>query len=245
MPARARTAPRPPAGPTIGVAWPQPDYLTALRRAGASPRVLTAAADPAPGALDGCAGLLLTGGADVDPEFYGETERHPTVSPEPGRDEYEIVLTRAALARDLPILAICRGVQLLNVAAGGTLVQDIPTQLDTTLMHKRVPRRRKSERVHPVTVAPGTCLARLLAPRLDARRQVEVNSRHHQAVRTVAPGFVVAASAPDGIVEAIERPAATFCLGVQWHPENFWRTGEFAELFTALVDAARRRTGKT
>ena len=91
-----------------------------------------------------------------------------------------------------------------------------------------------------VAIAPASCLAVLLAPRLNAGGRVSVNSRHHQSVRAVAPGFVVSATAPDGVIEAIEKPDARFCLGVQWHPENFWRTGEFAPLFEALVAEARK-----
>jgi putative glutamine amidotransferase len=224
----------PPDCPVIAVAWPEPDYLTALRRAGGSPRVLTAEHDRLPAALDGSSGLLLTGGADVDPRHYGAPDTHPTVTIDPARDEYEL-----ALARDLPIFAICRGVQLLNVAAGGTLLQDIPANPDAPVGHRR---QERGVPVHEVKVASGTCLAGLLDRRLSADGRVQVNSRHHQAVDAIAPGFVAAATAPDGIIEAIERPSATFCLGVQWHPENFWRTGEFAELFEGLISAARARS---
>ena len=152
-------------------------------------------------------------------------------------------LTRSALDRNLPLLAICRGVQLLNVAAGGTLVQDIPTSMPESLTHRRPkPARVKKARAHDVAVVPGTRLAGLLEG-VAARRHghVAVNSRHHQSVRDVAPGFVVSATAPDGIVEAIERAGDGFCVGVQWHPENYWRTGEFAELFEGLIDAAAGR----
>jgi putative glutamine amidotransferase len=150
-------------------------------------------------------------------------------------------LTRYALDRDLPLLAICRGVQLLNVARGGTLVQDIPTGVPTALLHRRPrPPRVKRGPAPEVDLTPGTCLAALRGP-AAANGRVRVNSRHHQAIRDVAPEFVIAASAPDGIVEAIEKPGARFCLGVQWHPENYWRTGEFAELFEGLVRAARER----
>jgi putative glutamine amidotransferase len=220
------------AGPVIATAWIKPDYQASLDRAGASIRELTPA-DPLPDALDGCDGLLLTGGVDVDPAAYGERP-HPTVEIDPVRDAYELALARLALERDLPVLAICRGVQVLNVAAGGTLVQDIPSALEEPLQHTVTEPRHAI--AHDVRVAAGTLLADLL----DGKSSVPVNSRHHQAIKRAAAGFVVSATAPDGIVEAIEKPAASFCLGVQWHPENFWRTGEFRGLFEGFVSAAAR-----
>lgn len=225
--------------PIIAVAFPKPDYLKSLERAGAEPFVLKPERDALPDALDKVHGVLLTGGADVDPAQYGEAHRHDTVEIDSDRDEYEIGLTRYALDRDLPILAICRGVQLLNVVAGGTLVQDIPTSLPESLAHRGArPARVKKTRAHDVALVPGTRLAGLLAGAASRGGHVAVNSRHHQAVKDVAPGFVVSATAPDGIVEAIERAGRRFCVGVQWHPENYWRTGEFSELFGGLVEAA-------
>jgi putative glutamine amidotransferase len=140
------------------------------------------------------------------------------------------------MSRDMPIFAICRGVQLLNVAAGGTLYQDLPSQRPSNITH-RIPLPTDSK-VHPVAVTPGSRLAALLAS--DPDRELTVNSRHHQAIRRVARGFQPVAVAPDGLVEAIEKPGRSFCLGVQWHPENFWRTGDFAPLFEGFVDAARQ-----
>jgi len=223
--------------PLIGAAWLKPDYRSALEKAGARIRELTPA-DTLPQALDDCDGLLLTGGVDVEPALYGQA-RHPTVETDEVRDEYEMNLARLALERDLPVLAICRGVQVLNVAAGGNLVQDIPSAVQTDLPHQIT--SPKNAIAHPVTIEGGTCLAGLLAKRLDASRTIDVNSRHHQSVDRVAPEFVVSATAPDGVVEAIEKPGAAFCVGVQWHPENFWQTGEFSDLFDGLVRAARRR----
>jgi putative glutamine amidotransferase len=227
--------------PRIAVAWPQPDYLTALERAGATPRVLDPSTDALPAALDACDGVLLTGGADVDPAHYGD-EPHETVKPDPARDASELALARLAMARNLPLLAICRGVQLLNVAAGGTLIQDIPSQRPSDVTHTL--REPATSRPHTVAIRPDSVLAGLLGAEA-ADGDLLVNSRHHQAVNQVAPGFVVAATAPDGIVEAIERPGARFCIGVQWHPENFWRTGEFSTMFTGLVDAARAHADRT
>jgi len=222
--------------PIVATAWLRPDYRAALERAGARIRELTPA-DPLPYALDGCDGVLLTGGVDVEPGEYGEAA-HPTVETDPARDAYELALSREALARDLPVLAICRGAQVLNVAAGGTLVQDIPSALPDALAHQV--EHPASAIAHDIQIPAGTCLARLLDRRLGRDRTVAVNSRHHQSIKDAAPGFVVAATAPDGIVEAIEKPAARFCVGVQWHPENFWQSGEFRELFEGLTAAAER-----
>jgi putative glutamine amidotransferase len=211
------------------------DYVESVKRAGGEAVVLDAAGDPA-GTLDRVDGLLLTGGLDVDPALYGETP-HATTEVDAARDWFEIPLSRDAIARDLPIFAICRGVQVLNVAAGGTLIQDIPSEVTTDLTHAiDIP---KDHAAHEVRVAPGTRLAASLGS--TPHETCAVNSRHHQAVGRVAPSFVVSATSADGVIEAIERPASTFCLGVQWHPENFWRTGEFGPLFGAFVDAASQR----
>ena len=226
----------PSSSPIVAVAWPKIDYVAALEQSGAVVREVAPHVDPAPSALAACDGLLLTGGVDVDPALYGDSTRHPTVEIDAQRDAYELALAREAIARDLPILAICRGVQVLNVAAGGTLIQDIPSGLTTTLSHSIT--EPKHAVAHDVQVVSGTRLSALLAPAIGAGDRLAVNSRHHQAVKQTAPGFVVSATAPDGIVEAIERPTARFCIGVQWHPENFWRTGEFKGLFEGFVKAA-------
>jgi putative glutamine amidotransferase len=191
-------------------------------------------------ALDGLDGLMLPGGEDVEPSRYGEAA-HPTVQDvNPARDAFEIALILEAKRRGLPILAICRGIQVLNVACGGTLVQDIPDQVPGAIEHSfRVPTHEPFYLAHEVWVEKDSLLARLMKDSLINGDTLEVNSRHHQAVRTVAAGLRVVATAPDGVVEAIEDSAARFCLGVQWHPENFWRTGEFRALFEGFLDAGR------
>jgi putative glutamine amidotransferase len=212
-----------------------PDYVESVKRAGAEPLVLSNSDDPA-AVLDRIDGLLLTGGPDVDPSLYGEA-RHQTTKISADRDRFEIPLSREAVQRDVPLFAICRGVQVLNVAAGGTLVQDIPSAVRTDLNHSiDLP---KNHQAHPVKVTAGTKLAAALGDAAPSET-CAVNSRHHQAVAKVAPDFIVSAVSPDGIVEAIERPASAFCIGVQWHPENFWKSGEFAGLFDAFVAAARK-----
>ena len=209
------------------------DYDAAIRRAGATPMPLSLEA-PSSAALEGADGLMLTGGDDVDPALYGESP-HPTYDvSEPGRDVFEIDLVRRALAADLPVLAICRGLQVLNVALGGTLIQDIPSEPGALLQHDA--EGPPNTLAHSVAVAPGSCLAALVGP--DDTRAV--NSRHHQAIRALGQGLVVTATSPDGVIEAAELPAARFCVGVQWHPENF-NAGEFDRLFAGFVDACRRR----
>lgn len=208
------------------------DYIASIERAEGTPIVLDPAEDPAQ-ALDRVHGLLLTGGDDVDPALYGQPH-HPTTHVDAVRDRFEIPMTRAAVAAGVPLLAICRGIQVLNVAAGGTLVQDLPSSIGAAVDH--AVDTPKDAHAHDVRIAADSRLAAVLGA--DPSRAV--NSRHHQAVDVVAPTFVTTAVAPDGVVEAIERPDAAFCLGVQWHPENFWRSGEFAALFEAFVRSARR-----
>jgi putative glutamine amidotransferase len=189
--------------------------------------------------LDVLDGVLLTGGGDIDPVLYGE-ERHPTVDDaEPGRDEFELDLARRAMESDMPLLAICRGAQVLNVAAGGTLVQDIPSAIETELTHTL--KDPKDCIAHAIRITRGSRLHEALGTGVDAACSCRVNSRHHQSVGRLGRDLVASAVAGDGVIEAIEAPRATFCLGVQWHPENFWRTGEFKPLFDAFVEAARRR----
>jgi putative glutamine amidotransferase len=214
------------------------DYLASIERSGARPRVLEVSESPRT-VMETVDGVLLTGGGDVDPVFYGE-DRHQTVEDaEPGRDEFEIDLARRAMEQDLPLLAICRGAQVLNVAAGGTLVQDIPSAVTTDLSHSVT--EPKNCVAHDIQVAADSRLHSALGGAVSAACACRVNSRHHQSVGTLGQRLVASATAPDGVIEGIEAPDAAFCVGVQWHPENFWRTGEFKPLFDAFVEAARER----
>ena len=216
------------------------DYRQAILHVSGDPRVVdgTMSVDEA---LAGVQGLLLTGGDDVAPSRYGEPPHQAVVEAEQGRDEFEIGLIGAARARNLPVFAICRGIQVLNVACGGSLIQDIPSQITGALAHSLpVPPNQSFSLAHEIWIERDTLLSRLMRERLSDADTCEVNSRHHQAVKTLARGFKVAATAPDGVIEAIEDPGARFCLGVQWHPENFWRTGEFRPLFEGFLDAASR-----
>jgi putative glutamine amidotransferase len=219
------------------------DYEESIRRAGAEPWVLDRATDRPADVLATADGILLVGGGDVDPTLYGEAPDPTFSAPEAGRDAYEVELVRRAIDADMPVLAICRGVQLLNVARGGTLVQDIPSQIPEALKHKlEVPPHDAFELAHEIWIEPGSRLETTMRERLERSDACEVNSRHHQALKTLGEGFVTTATAPDGIIEAVENPTRRFCVGVQWHPENFYRTGEFRPLFEAFIAATKKKT---
>jgi len=217
------------------------DYRQSVLHVGGEVRILEPSADEARQTLAGVGGLMLTGGDDVAPARYGEPAHSTIVEAEPGRDEFELALIKEARAQNLPIFAICRGIQVLNVACGGTLVQDIPTEVTGALPHRfAIPPHEPYFLAHEAWIDKDTLLWKLMRERLSDADSCEVNSRHHQAVKRLAPGFKVAATAPDGVIEAVEDPEARFCLGVQWHPENFFRTGEFRPLFEGFLEAAQR-----
>jgi putative glutamine amidotransferase len=208
----------------------QSKYMESLARAGAGMRWVELN-DPEQAVQDAltCDGLLLPGGGDMDPKFYGQ-ERIPACG-EPNllRDAAEPLLLRAFLAADKPVLGICRGIQVMNAVLGGDLYQDIKP-------FEHLPHNGHWAKVHTVTVRRGTLLSRILG-----QDTVLVNSQHHQAVDRVAPGFTLAALSEDGIVEAIEKPDAGFCLGVQWHPE--WLSDAdpaMQSLFDAFVNACSK-----
>lgn len=208
----------------------QSKYMESLARAGAGMRWVELN-DPEQAVQDAltCDGLLLPGGGDMDPKFYGQ-ERIPACG-EPNllRDAAEPLLLHAFLAADKPVLGICRGIQVMNAVLGGDLYQDIKP-------FEHLPHNGHWAKVHTVTVRRGTLLSHILG-----QDTVLVNSQHHQAVDRVAPGFTLAALSEDGIVEAIEKPDAGFCLGVQWHPE--WLSDAdpaMQSLFDAFVNACSK-----
>jgi len=212
------------------------DYVESIRRAGGEPVEVVAGTETPEQILARVDGLMLTGGGDVDPQLYGE-EPNATFQPaENGRDAFEIALSRAAVASGIPFLAICRGMQVLNVAMGGTLVQDIPSQITGALDHS-VPEPRFAI-AHEVWVSKGSKLSTLLADHMEDGETCHVNSRHHQSVKEAATGFEVTATSPDGVIEAMERTDGTFCVAVQWHPE--WLTDQEStrNLFRKFVEAA-------
>jgi putative glutamine amidotransferase len=205
--------------------------MAAIEAAGGLPIALPHEAKSAEAYLDMIHGLLVTGGAfDVDPALFGDGSRHDTVTTKDRRTDFELTITRQALVRDLPVLGICGGQQLLNVVLGGTLIQHIPDAVADALAHEQSGSRDQPG--HPVRVSPGTLLHRIVG--VD---EMAVNSAHHQSVRAVAPGCVVNALAPDGVIEGIEDPARRFCLGVQWHPEFLISDGD-RRIFAAFVAAA-------
>ena len=213
------------------------NYCTAVAHAGGVPLPLPHLPDLVAAYLDRLDGLVLTGGAfDVDPALFGATVRHATVTLKADRTRFELALLTGALARDMPVLGICGGQQLLNVALGGVLIQHIPDEVAGALAHEQP--NPRTEAGHEVMVTPGSLLHRVVV-----ETTVAVNSAHHQAVRAVGPGVVVSARAPDGVIEAIEVPARRFCLGVQWHPE-YEITPADSRLFAALVQAAALAGGK-
>jgi len=207
-------------------------YVDAVLRAGGLPILVPFGPAVAETYLEVLDGLVLSGGAfDIPPALYGE-ETRPTCGPlVPERTGTELALLRAALAGGLPVLGVCGGMQLLNVALGGTLYQDLPADAGIR-GHEQPP--PKDVPTHDVDVVEGTRLAALVGA-----GRLRVNSTHHQAVRAVAPGLLVSARAPDGVVEGIELPSHRFALGVQWHPEAALRhEARHAEIYRALVRAA-------
>ncbi|MBN1656925.1 MAG: gamma-glutamyl-gamma-aminobutyrate hydrolase family protein [Anaerolineae bacterium] len=211
-------------------------YVHALQRAGALPLLIPPSPDPHPlrVLLQRLDGLLLPGGGDVDPARYGEPRHEKCSEPTPARDDTELALARWAIDNRLPILGICRGLQVLNVALGGSLYQDILAQVDGGSKHDWYPDHPRTLISHAVTLAPGTHLAALAGV-----HSLPVNSLHHQALKEIAPGLLVTAHAPDGVVEAVEMPDHPFALAVQWHPEELAPGDPHAQrLFDALASAA-------
>jgi putative glutamine amidotransferase len=212
-------------------------YLHAIQQAGGVPL-------PLPPQLSsrawkrlatGLDGLLLTGGGDIDPALFGEAP-HPTLyDVAPIRDTFEANAARWALEQQIPLLCICRGVQVLNVAVGGSLYQDVVTEPGTPLTHSQ--KEPRDQPTHKVKVAPGSRLADVMGA-----EEVDVNSMHHQALKALGRGLVATAWAPDQLVEGVEMPEHTsFVLGVQWHPEELIGHSDAARrLFAALVTHARR-----
>jgi len=212
-----------------------PDYVESVRRAGGEPCVLQI---NAAASLKELNGVLLTGGGDIDPARYHAAPHPKTNPPDAARDVFELELARLAIEGDVPMFGVCRGLQVMNVAAGGTLIQDIPSEVNQPLGHQVD--NPLYAIAHEVWVARESLLGRTMQEELGDAEVLQVNSRHHQAIKQTASGFNVSATAPDGVIEAIERPVSRFCLAVQWHPENFWRTGEFRALFEEFVKACER-----
>jgi len=189
------------------------NYSSATADGGGLPVMLPHELDRVDEYLDLISGLVVTGGAfDVDPALFGADARHPSVTVKEARTDFEWAITNGALKRDMPVLGICGGQQLLNVVLGGTLIQHIPDEIADALAHEQP--NPRDEAGHDVTVTEGTLLHGIAG-----NTRLSVNSAHHQAVKDVATNVVVNAVAPDGVIEGIEATDYRFCLGVQWHPE--------------------------
>ena len=215
--------------------WMLPGYMDGIHMAGGIPVMLPLSSDRAEleRLVSLCQGLLFTGGQDISPSVYGETVQVDNVICCPERDKMELTLLDIALERDIPVLGICRGIQLFNAAFGGSLYQDIPAQRPSETVHSQKPPYHFP--VHEVTILQDSPLFSLL--RTDC---IPVNSYHHQAVRDLTPMLNCMAISEDGIVEAIEKPDQRFFWGVQWHPEFSYATDENSlRIFEAFVKACR------
>jgi putative glutamine amidotransferase len=209
------------------------NYCGAIFECGGAPFIFPHHEDCIDVYLDCVDGIVVTGGDfDVPPALYGETPQHESVKPKENRSAFEYALLKAALARGYPILGICGGHQLLNVALGGTLIQHIPDAIEDALAHQQPNPRHEAG--HSITVHEGTMLYDIVgAP------SIAVNSAHHQAIKAVAPSLRVNAVASDGVIEGVEDPNRRFCMGVQWHPE-FFITEADRRVLGALIAAARQ-----
>ncbi len=226
-----------PAGGYASLPWYalRENYCEVVLDAGGLPLALPHAAERTGEYLALLDGLLVTGGAfDVDPALYGAEERHGTVTLKEKRTRFEWAILEGALARDLPVLGICGGQQLLNVVLGGTLIQHIPDAIAGALPHEQP--NPRTEPGHEVRIVPGTLLHRI-----TGRDRMAVNSAHHQAADRLGRGVVASAHAADGVIEAIEAPAYRFCLGVQWHPEYRIDPGDGAIVAAFVAAAGEKR----
>jgi putative glutamine amidotransferase len=228
-----------PGEPLVGI---KPDfmvgqnYINAVLRSGGAPVLLPGIADKkyCGKILSSIDGLLISGGDDMDPALYGE-EPHPKLGlVDVQKGDFEFMLAKMALKRRIPILGICGGIQMLNVAAGGTLYQDIPSQTNSKIKHSQ--ESTKSVPSHYVTIEKNTQLHKILG-----MKKIRVNSTHHQAVKNLAKGFIVSARAPDGIIEGIELPVRHFVVAVQWHPESLVPEHPvFQKIFKAFIKECSR-----
>ena len=227
--------------PIIGITFsediendPDNNYIRAIEEHRGIPVTLYPGVSPE--AYANIDGVLLTGGPDIDPIYYGE-KKHETTEIKADRDELELRVFEWAMEKDLPVFGICRGIQVMSVAINGSLYQDIPSQFTDHLTHKRM--EDTDDDWHPIKIQQESLLNQI-----TKEDTAEVNSRHHQALKVIGDGFVVTAQSEDGIIEAIEDKSKKFMLGVQYHPERMFKTTESREhrrkLFEAFIEAASR-----
>jgi putative glutamine amidotransferase len=210
------------------------EYIQAALALGGSPVLIPVAqnTESIAAILGALGGLILTGGPDVNPRFYGEQPLDGLGEVDEGLDLTELEVARAAVNRDLPTLAICRGIQVLNVAQKGTLYQDLRSQVADAINHGQ--KADKGVLTHMIRIAPESRLAAIVE-----NDEIWVNSKHHQAVKAPGPGLTISARASDGVIEALEHPGKRFVVGVQWHPEGTWQHDPYSrKLFEALIQAA-------
>ena len=210
-------------------------YVQAVLTAGGVPVLLSSATPPdeSDALMSGLSGVLLSGGGDVEPSLYGETDRDQAYDMDPQRDAFEMALLQACLRLSKPVLGICRGMQVMNVALGGTLWGDVLTEMPGASRHDFHNGHTRDFLAHGARITAGSRLSRILG-----EREVQVNSLHHQGVRRVAPSLRAVAFVPDGLVEGVELDGHPFALGVQWHPECLPSSDPQRALLAAFVTAA-------
>ena len=211
------------------------DYGRAIEMSGGLPLALPYIEDEEliDAFIEICDGFLFTGGADIDPKYYGETQKDACGEVEFARDKLESIVMRKALLSNKPIFGICRGLQMINVAMGGTLYQDIPTQLETDVLHRQ--KEDKYEPSHPIFVEKDTPLFHLV------NKDVMLgNSFHHQGIKRLAMGLKVMARASDGIIEAVYAPDKTFLRAYQWHPERLYKDSDNKAMFDEFISACKK-----
>lgn len=207
------------------------NYFDAVIQAGGLPLLIPFLEDEADinQALTKVDAVLLTGGDDINPSFYDAPSHPDTKMAPPRRQQFDLILVKAVLARQMPVMGICMGMQMLNVAGGGTLQQEIKGNGSDSIEHRQV--QNDDREVHEVNITPGSALAEIVQD-----NSLTVNSTHHHAVDAVAPGFKISGRASDGTIEAIEREGKVFVLGVQWHPERLIDNPRHLNLFKALIE---------